>query len=68
MRRRELIEYVQEVDLLADVTPQDLAKEAKLGWLKKLLIIAIWPLIKPFIAKKIGERLANVLEGLLDDI
>lgn len=68
MRRRELIEYVQEVDLLADVTPQDLAKEAKLGWLNKLLIIAIWPLIKPFIAKKIGERLANVLEGLLEDI
>lgn len=68
MRRRELIEYVQEVDLLADVTPQDLAKEAKLGWLKKILIIAIWPLIKPFIAKKIGERLANVLEGLLEDI
>lgn len=68
MRRRELIEYVQEVDLLADVTPQDLAKEAKLGWLKKLLIIAIWPIIKPFIAKKIGARLAEVLEGLLDDI
>ena len=68
MRRREVIEYVQEVDLLADVTPQDLAKEAKLGWLKKILIIAIWPLIKPFIAKKVGERLADVLEGLLDDI
>lgn len=68
MRRREVIEYVQEVDLLADVTPQDLAKEAKLGWLKKILIIAIWPLIKPFIAKKVGLKLADVLEGLLDDI
>lgn len=68
MRRREIIEYVNEVDLLADVTPQELAKEAKLGWLKKLLIIAIWPLIKPFLAKKIGVKLTEVLENVLEGI
>jgi len=68
MRRREVIEAIQEVDLLADVNPQELAKEAKLGWLKRLLIIAVWPLIKPYIASKIGARLAEVLENLLDDI
>lgn len=67
MRRRELIEYVKEVDLLADVSPQDLAKEAKLSWIKKILIIAIWPIIKPFIAKKIGAKLAEVLEGILEE-
>lgn len=59
------MQQIQQTDLLADITPQDLAKEAKLGWLKKLLIVAIWPLIKPFIAKKIGEKLANILDDLL---
>jgi len=68
MRRREIIQAVQEVDLLEGVSPQELAKEAKLGWLKRILIIAIWPLIKPYIASKIGAKLAEVLEDLLDEI
>jgi len=65
MRKAFVMQQIEQTDLLADITPQDLAKEAKLGWLKKLLIVAIWPLIKPFIAKKIGEKLANILDDLL---
>lgn len=67
-RRAEIMMAVDQVDLLADVKPEELAKEAKLGWLKRLLIIAVWPLIKPFIAQKIGNRLAEVLEDILDEI
>lgn len=65
MRKAFVMQQIEQTDLLADITPQDLAKEAKLGWLKKILIVAIWPLIKPFIAKKIGEKLANILDELL---
>lgn len=68
MRREYVLQEISNVDLLSDITPQELAKEAKLGWLKKLLIIAIWPLIKPFIAKKIGEKLADALENILEGI
>lgn len=67
MRRREVLMAIEEVDLLQDIKPEELAKEAKLGWLKRLLIIAIWPIIKPFIAKKIGAKLADVLENILDE-
>lgn len=65
MRKAFVMQQIEQTDLLADVTPQDLAKEAKLGWIKKILIIAIWPLIKPFIAKKIGAKLTEILDDLL---
>ena len=42
--------------------------QAKLGWLKRLLIIAIWPLIKPYIASKISTKLADALEVILEGI
>lgn len=66
--RRRVLDVVQSTDFLEDVKPEELAKEAKLGWLKRILIIAVWPLIKPFIAKKIGERLTEVLEEFIDEI
>lgn len=65
MRKAFVMQQIEQTDLLADITPQDLAKEAKLGWIKKLLIVAIWPLIKPYIAKKIGSKLAEILDDLL---
>lgn len=65
MRKAFVIQQIEQADLLADITPQDLAKEAKLGWLKKLLIVAIWPLIKPYIASKVSAKLANLLDDLL---
>lgn len=68
MRREYVIQELQKTDLLSDVTPQDLAKEAKLGWIKRLLIIAVWPLIKPYIQKKIGEKLADSIELILEGI
>jgi len=68
MRRSEIESLVADVDLLENVTPQDLAKEAKLGWVKRLLFLAVWPLIKPFLARKLGQNvtdlLGRVLEGL----
>jgi hypothetical protein len=65
MRKAFVMQQIEQTDLLADINPHDLAKEAKLGWLKKLLIVAIWPLIKPYIAKKIGAKLAEILDDLL---
>lgn len=65
MTKYLLMQQINDTDLLADITPHDLAKEAKLGWLKKILIIAIWPLIKPYIQKKIGEKLTEILDDLL---
>jgi|GEM_PF-4435697 len=68
MRRSEIESLVAEVDLLENVTPQDLAKEAKLGWVKRLLFLAVWPLIKPFLARKLGERVVDVLGNILAEI
>lgn len=65
MRKAFVMQQIEQADLLADIKPQDLAKEAKLGWLKKLLIIAIWPLIKPYIASKVSMKLASLLDDLL---
>lgn len=68
MRKQEIIMEVRSNDLLEYIKPEELAKEAKLGWLKRLLIIAVWPLIKPFIAKKVGEKVADIIGTLLDEI
>jgi len=68
MRRSEIESLVADVDLLENVTPQDLAKEAKLGWVKRLLFLAVWPLIKPFLARKLGERVVDVLGNILAEI
>lgn len=68
MRRREVEMILEQHDLLEDIKPEELAKEAKLGWLKRLLIIAVWPIIKPFIAKKVGSKVADIIGALLEEI
>lgn len=68
MRRREVEIILEQHDLLEDIKPEELAKEAKLGWLKRLLIIAVWPIIKPFIAKKVGSKVADIIGNLLEEI
>jgi len=68
MRRSEIESLVADVDLLENVTPQDLAKEAKLGWVKRLLFFAIWPLIKPLLAKKLGQNVTDLLGRILEGL
>jgi len=68
MNRSQIEASLEGIDLLEDVTPQQLATEAKLGWLKRVLFIAVWPWIKPYLARKIGVKFADVLEGLLEGI
>ena len=68
MNRSQIEASLEGIDLLEDVTPQQLATEAKLGWLKRILFIAVWNLIKPYLARKLGVKVADVLEGILEGI
>ena len=68
MNRSQIEASLEGIDLLEDVTPQQLATEAKLGWLKRILFLAVWPLIKPYLARKLGVKVADVLEGILEGI
>lgn len=68
MRRRELEELVDETDVLADVNIKDLAKEAKLGWLKTLLITAVWPILKELLLKKINPKIVEIIDKVIQSV
>lgn len=65
MRRREVEIAVEETDVLAHIDIVEVAKEAKLGWLKVLLIKTVWPLIKPLLLKRLNPVLVNLIDSLL---
>lgn len=66
MRRREEIETaVDQTDVLAHIDITEVAKEAKLGWLKTLLVKAVWPLIKPLLLKRLNPVLVNLIDSFL---
>lgn len=65
MRRIEVEIAVEETDVLAHIDIVEVAKEAKLGWLKVLLIKTVWPLIKPLLLKRLNPVLVNLIDSLL---
>lgn len=65
MRRREIEETIDNTDVLAHIDIVEVAKEAKLNWLKVLLIKTVWPLIKPLLLKRLNPVLVNLIDSLL---
>lgn len=68
MRKEYVIEQVSKVDLLADVDPKEASKDGKLSWIKRLIFIAVWPWVKPYIARKVNEKIAETIEDILEGI
>lgn len=65
MNRDSIEEYVYTTDLL-DVDIKRVAKSAKIGWLKSLIIIAVWPLIKHELLKHMNPKIVNFLDDVLN--
>lgn len=68
MRRREIEEAVVQTDVLGAIDIVEVAKEAKLGWLKTILVKAVWPLIKPLLLKRLNPVLVNLIDNILNGL
>jgi len=61
-------EKVNNTDLFEDVNIRDVSKEAKIGWLKTLILVAVWPIIKSILLRKISPRLVDLIDEVVQEI
>lgn len=66
------VEYIKQefekADVLNVIDPKEIAKEAKLSLIYRLMFVIVWPKIKPFISAKIGAKFADLIEQILGGI
>lgn len=63
--RAAIEQQVEQTDVLADIDIKDVSKAAKIGWLKTLLIAAVWPLIKKELLKRLNSRIVQLIEDVI---
>jgi len=68
MRRLQIQEAVESTDVLSDFDIKDAVKKAKVGWLKALIIAAVWPLIKKELLKHLNARIVLLIEDVINGI
>ena len=68
MRAEYIQQQFENADIISDIDPKELAKEAKLTLIYRLMLIIVWPKIKPFMKDKLGVRFAELIEDLLSGI
>lgn len=66
--RSQIEQAVEQTDVLDDIDIKSAAKEAKIGWVKTLLIAALWPLLKKVLLKKINRRVVEIIEQVLNGL
>lgn len=66
MMRAAIEQQVERMDVLADIDIKEVSKAAKIGWLKTLLIAAVWPLIKKELLKRVNSRIVQLIEDVID--
>jgi len=68
MRAEYIQQQFEKADIVSDLDPKELAKEAKLTLIYRLMFIIVWPKVKPFIQARLGAKFAEVIEDLLSGI
>lgn len=66
MRKNQIEQVVFNADLLQDVDIKDVAREAKIGWLKSLIVIAVWPLIKSVLLKRLNPKVVELIDRVIN--
>lgn len=66
--RARIEQAIEQTDILQDIDIKAVAKESKLGWVKTLLIAAVWPLIKKALSKKIAPKIVDIIENVLKGV
>lgn len=61
-------EKVNNVDLFEDVNIREVSKEAKIGWLKTIILVAVWPIIKSILLRKISPKLVDLIDEVVQEI
>jgi hypothetical protein len=61
-------EKVNNIDLFQDVNIRDVSKEAKIGWLKTIILVAVWPIIKSILLRKISPKLVDLIDDVVQEI
>jgi len=66
MRKPEIENHVEQVDLFANVDIKEVAKEAKLGWIIIQILIKVWPKIRAILVKKQKTGLVDVIDLIVN--
>lgn len=66
--RSAIQSIVQDSDIFQDVDIKQTVKEAKIGWLKALIVIAVWPILKSILQKKVNPKLIDLIDDVLQQI
>lgn len=61
-------EKVNNVDLFQDVNIREVSKEARIGWLKTIILVAVWPIIKSILLRKISPKLVDLIDEVVQEI
>ena len=64
MRREEIELLVDQSDVLADVDIKEASKEAKIGWIRTLIVVAVWPLMKRVLLKKVNPKILELIDKI----
>lgn len=65
MTRAAIYDKVEQSDVLQDFDIKAATKSAKIGWLKSLIIAAVWPLIKKELIKHLNAKIVALIEGVM---
>lgn len=63
--RRQIEASLADKDVFEGIDIKEVTKEAKIGWLKSLLIAAVWPLLKSVLLKKINPKIVDIIDDIL---
>ena len=66
--RAQIVNAVENTDVLEGIHIKAIAKEAKIGWVKTLLIAALWPVLKGLLLKKVNARIVQLIENVIEGI
>lgn len=66
MRKNQIEQAVFNADLLQYVNIKEVTKEAKIGWLKSLIVIAVWPLIKSVLLKRLNPKVVDLIDRVIN--
>lgn len=67
-RRLQIEQAVSNTDIFEDIDIKDVLKESKVGWLKTLLIAALWPTLKKILSARLNPKLVAIIEQVLQGL
>ena len=66
--RAFITEAVEQTDLFEGIDIKQVSREAKIGWLKTLILVAVWPLIKSVLLQKVNPKIVKIIDQVINGV